>query len=195
MRNPHYTSLRSSRSTSVSAVAASISSPRPTRMPCSRMAPANLASCPTKPNAAFIRGRSAGARRVRHQLGERRVDGLAEIVFVLQQAAQRDAHYLRVEPVLAQTQQCLRPVDRLRDARELPQVAPAQGLDEARDRTREALVQPGHLAAQDAQLLLEARVLDVEVQAASPQRVADLPRAVRREHDVRDVRRRDGAEL
>src|SRR5262249_11492799 len=162
MRNPRCTSPRSSRSTSVSAVAASISSPSPTRMPCSRIAAANFASCATRPDATFIRGSSAGARRVRHQLGERRVAGLPEIVLVLQQAAQRDAHHLGVEPVLTKTQQRLRPIDRLCDARELPQVAPAQGLNEARDRAREALVEPGHLAAQNAKLLLEARVLDVK---------------------------------
>ena len=100
---------------------------------------------------------------MRHQLGQRRVPGLPEIVCILQQTAERDAHHLGVEAILAQTRQRLCPVDRFRDARELPQVPPAQGLNEARNRTRKALVKPGHLAVQDAQLLLEARVLDVEI--------------------------------
>ena len=42
---------------------------------------------------------------------------------------------------------------------------------------------------------LQGRVLDVEVEAPAAQRVADLARAVRRQHGVRHVRGGDGAEL
>ncbi len=81
-----------------------------------------------------------------------------------------------------QAHQCLRPIERLGDAGQLAQLPGAQLLHEARDGPGELLVQSGHLAVQDAQLLFEAGVFDVQIQAAPPQRVADLARAVRSEH-------------
>ena len=129
------------------------------------------------------------------ELGDRRLAGDPDVVLVLEQAPERDPHELRLEPVAAEPCERLRPVDRLGDARELAQIALAQRLHEARDRAREVLVEAGHLRVQDGELLLEAGMLDVEIEAAPAERVADLARPVRGEDDVRHVRRLDRPEL
>ena len=133
---------------------------------------------------------------LRDELGDRRLAGRPEVVPVLQQATERDAATIsRFEPVAVEAHERLRPVDRLGHARELEQVAPRSACTKraiARARRSSA---PGTLRAQDADLLLEAGMLDVEVQAAAPERVADLARAVRGQDDVRRVLRPDRAEL
>src|SRR6267154_1007603 len=181
MRRARCTSSRSSRSTRLSAAAASISSVRPTRTPQLLKAPANLASWATTPCAPLTA--SLLFQRVSQQPGHGLFPGRLDVVLVLEQAAERRAHGFGVERAAVQAHQRLRPVERLGDAGQLAQLPGAQPLHEARDRLGELLVHSGHLAAQDAKLFLEAGMLDIQIQAAPPQRVADLARAVRSEHD------------
>src|SRR5262249_52767231 len=189
MRKPRRTSARSSASTSGGAAAAPISSLKPTRIPCARIAPANLARCSVTP---LMRESVGGAR---DELADHLVAGFAQVVIVLEQAAHGDAHDLAVEPILVQTHQGLRPIDRFRHTGELVQIALAKLLHEARDGSGEALVQVGHPVEENANLLVQARVLDVKVEAAPAQGITDVAGAVRREHDVRHVLGLDRSQL
>ena len=76
----------------MSAAAASISSAIPTRMPCARSAPAKPASA-----AATLKARSIRAGGS-NKLGDRRLAGDADVLLVLEQAPERDAGKLRLEP-------------------------------------------------------------------------------------------------
>src|SRR5882672_3713604 len=120
---------------------------------------------------------------VRQQLGELLLARRLDVLLVLEQAAERSARGFGVEGIAVQPYERLRPVERLGHPGELAQRLAAQLLHEARDRRGELLAHRGHLAAQDAQLLLEPGMLDVEIQAAPAQRVADLARAVGRSEE------------
>src|SRR5262249_26702179 len=137
MRRVRCTSARSNRSMSASAAVASISSERPTRKPRARSAPAKRASCATRPCAPLMA--SLSGRGVRQQLAEFLLARRLDVVLVLEEAAERRPHGLGVERVAVQAHQRLRPVERLRHARELTQRLPAQLLHEARERRGELL--------------------------------------------------------
>jgi hypothetical protein len=64
-----------------------------------------------------------------------------------------------------------------------------------RDLAGEARVDPRHLPLHDAELLLEARIVDPEVKAAPAQRIAQLTRAVRGQNHVGRVRGLDRPDL
>src|SRR5262245_40282210 len=193
MRRAWCTSARSNRSTRVSAVAASISSLRPARTPAPRNAPANRASRVTTPWAPSA-GSIAGCC-VLDKLAHRLFPDRFQVVLVLEQATERRAHRLGVERGSMEAHQGLRPVESLGDARKLAQLAAAQLLHESRDRAGKLIGRRRHLGAYDAQLLLDVRVLDVEIEAAPLQRVADAAGAVRRQHHEGRVLGADGAEL
>ena len=84
---------------------------------------------------------------------------------------------------------------RLGDSRQLEEVGGAQLLDEADDLPGEGFGQLGGAQAQDLQLAGGVRIADPVVEAAPLERVVDLARAVRGEHDDRRRRRAHGAHL
>src|SRR5262249_11855508 len=179
MRRLARTSRGSSRSTSKSALPASISSASRTRTPSRRSVPANRASV------------AGSMRSVRGVAREEIVDDLQprvrEVGFTFQEAPQRGAHDVGVETVATEAQERPGPVDGLRHARSLGKLACAQPLNEPGDRAREMLVEVRNLAPEDANLLVLVRVLDEKIQAAPAQRVADLARPVRGQHHVRNM--------
>src|SRR5262249_12033194 len=89
----------------------------------------------------------------------------------------------------------LRPVDRLGHARRLQETPASERLHEARDLLGEARPRLRDPRVDDPHLLLEAGVLDVEVETAAAERIADLAAAVGSQYDVRTVDRLDRAEL
>src|SRR4029077_15085494 len=58
-----------------------------------------------------------------------------------------------------------------------------------------ALVELRNLQRDDLRLLLRAGEVDIEMEAPADERLGELARPVRREHDGRSVARRDRAEL
>src|SRR5262249_40220077 len=130
---------------------------------------------------------------------------VGEVVPVLDQAAERLLDRRAIEetdPVSAvpavlymEPEEGLRPVDRLRHARRLGEPPAAEGLDDAGDLLGQAGGRSRHAGAEDADLLVERRVLYVEVEAAPAEGVADLAGAVRGEDDEGDVLGRDRPQL
>src|SRR5690348_975270 len=88
-----------------------------------------------------------------------------------------------------------RPVERLGHTRHLRESEPPERLHERGELRGEPLVHAGHLRAHDAQLLLERRVVDPEIETPPPQRLRQLTGAIRGEHHGRPPRGTDGAEL
>src|SRR5215467_11431446 len=68
-------------------------------------------------------------------------------------------------------------------------------LHKAADGESEMLVETGDLAAQDAHFLVQARVLDVKIKTAAPQRIADVSSTFRREHYIGYVLGLDRSQL
>src|SRR6185436_17379749 len=97
---------------------------------------------------------------------------------VLEQAPERLRDDLRLQGSLPKGEQRLRPIERLRHSRLLDQAPLAEDLQEAPDLAGQPLRRPRPARADDADFLLEARVLHVEVEAAPAQRVPQLARAV-----------------
>ena len=114
----------------------------------------------------------------------------ADVVLVLEQHARGVGDRLRVERDPIERDQRLGPVERLGDAGRLEQIHRAQPLHERDDLARERLRRLRALAPDDRELALRVRIVDPVVQAAALDRVVDLARAVRRDHDDR---RRCGA--
>ena len=77
----------------------------------------------------------------------------------------------------------------------LGQVRGPQAVDERDDLAREAGGRVRHAGRDDLELLGRRRVVDPVVQAAALERVVDLARPVRREHDARRLRGADRADL
>ncbi len=153
--------------------------------PARRSAPANLARWPTRSTAVILPERSRAS--LLDQRLELRAPDVVQVAAILQEASQGLRDRLDVEMLPVQANERLRPVDRLGGARCLQQPARAERLQEPGDLVGEGRARAGDPRPDDPDLLFEARVLDVEVEAAPPQRVADLPRAVGRQDDVRDV--------
>ena len=100
-----------------------------------------------------------------------------------------------VQMLRAEHDQGLRPVQRLADARRLAQVEAAQPLDRAHQLAGELLADLRRLQTHDLQLDVRPRVVELQVQAASLEGLAQLPRAVAREHDDRHRLRLDRPDL
>src|SRR5262249_21880198 len=175
MRRLARTSTGSMRSTSSNAFAASISSASRTPMLSRRSALANRASVAV--SMPLVRG--AGEEIADH-LGP----GFRDVGFGFEHTAERRSHHVGVQAIALQAQERPRPVDGLGHSGYLGQFAPPQLLHESRDHASEMLVQVRHLAAQYANLLFFVGMLDVEIQAAAAQRVADLARPIGSQHDV-----------
>src|SRR5262249_7757610 len=76
------------------------------------------------------------------------------------------------------------PVDRLGHTRRLQEPPSPQRLEKARNLLGEALPRFRDAGPDDPDLLLETRVLDVEIEAAPPERVPDLARTIRSQDHV-----------
>ena len=87
------------------------------------------------------------------------------------------------------------PVERFRHARGFVQIRLPQLLNERRHLLGQPRRSARHFGVDDPQLLLEARILDPEVQAAPFQRVVQLACSVRGDDDDRRNRGADRAEL
>ena len=71
----------------------------------------------------------------------------------------------------------------------------AQRLHEPRQLPGQAMVDAGHLALDDPHFLVEAREVDPQIKTAPAEGIGELAHAVRREDDVRRMRRLDRADL
>ena len=97
--------------------------------------------------------------------------------------------------VAVERQQRPRPGDRLPHAGQLVELLLAQPGDRRAHAVGDRLRHAGQAGADDLRLALARRVVDPVVQAAALERVVQLARAVRREHDQRALPCRDRAEL
>src|SRR5262249_59388086 len=110
--------------------------------------------------------------------GEVALREIPDVVVVLEDAAERARDDLRVQRVLVELDERLRPVDRLGHAGSLQETPSAERLDEARDLLGQARAGLGDPRVDDPDLLLEAGMLDVEVEIAAWGRVEDLAAAM-----------------
>ena len=149
-RSARRTSSRSRRSTSASASAASSSSRSPTATPCARRARPRRA----RRSGEVLHGAASPAPAPRARRPPSPSTRL-EVVPVLEQAAQRLRHDLRLERVLAQAHQRPRPVERLGHARRLHQLPRRAAPQEAAHLARQRARSPPARAADDAHLLLQ----------------------------------------
>ena len=117
------------------------------------------------------------------------------VVAVLEDRAERLGHRFGLEVVGVQRHQAHRPVERLGHAGRLGQPEPAHHLHEAGDLLGQQMVDAFDLGLDDADFLVEVRIVDPQVQAAPLERVGQLARAVRGQHHVRPMLGVDRAEL
>src|SRR6185312_15919724 len=117
------------------------------------------------------------------------------VLAVLEHRPEGRVHGLDVQALHPEQVQGREPVDCLGDPRRLLDVAVAHARDSVgdldRQRLRRALDPPAH----DLDLALGRRVRDAVIEAAALDRVVQVARAVRGQHDHRRVGRADGAEL
>ena len=114
---------------------------------------------------------------------------------VLDDDAHRPLEHRAVEVVGAEQQQGARPVDRLGDRGRLLEVELADHVDDLHQAPREPLVDLGRVQANDLHLALDLRVVEPQVEAAPLQRLGQLARVVRGQHDDRMGARLDHAQL
>src|ERR671921_2864213 len=169
-----YTSSRREASSSSRARVNSTSLSVPTRIP----APRRIR--PKATAASSIRGASA-TPHPGDEGGEPRVGGPLLVLAVLEDGADGCPDDRLVELLRSQSDERLRPVDGLGDAGGLVEVHRAELLDGGGDLAGEPVLGLGHAQAYDLDLPLEARVLDVEVEAAALEGVVHLAGAVRGE--------------
>src|SRR4051795_9784922 len=101
---------------------ASCSLPGPTSSPASRRMRPNVTSLRVTASPGLADGRSiSGAARFADQLAQAGVADSLDVLVVLQHRAEGGVHHSGVQLLLAEGEQRLRPVDRLRDARRLRQ--------------------------------------------------------------------------
>ena len=120
---------------------------------------------------------------------------LGDVGLVLQQDVQRVFGLLRVDVLDTEQHERARPVDGLADARRLLQVELTDAAHDACDLVGEVVGDLGDPSGDDELLALEVGVVDVEVEAATLQRLGQLAGVVRGEEHERDLLGRDGAEL
>ena len=155
------------------------------------------ASCRRRLNAPTSAGRSSWivSTFIAHELPEAgRADHLL-VLAVLEHRAERAVDRRLVERVDAEQVERGQPVDRLGDAGRLLHVALAHARDGRRHLDGQHLGRALHAPPDDLHLAPRVRVLDPVVQAAALDRVVQVARAVRGEHDDRRMRRADRADL
>src|SRR5262252_1002449 len=123
---------------------------------------------------------------LREDLVERALDAL-EVLLVLDQHRQGRLDDAGIELARVQDHERARPVERLRDRRELAEVHGADLLHRGDDGPGQLLRNLGHLQPNDLQLVGRRREIDEEVQAPALETVRELARVVRGEDDERDV--------
>src|ERR687894_2634838 len=169
-----YTSSRREASSSSRARVNSTSLSVPTRIP----APRRIRP---KATAASSIGGASATPHPGDEGGEPRVGGPLLVLAVLEDGADGCPDDRLVELLRPQGHERLRPVDGLGDAGGLVEVHRAELLDGGGDLAGEPLLGLGHAQAHDLDLPLEARVLDVEVEAAALEGVVHRAGAVRGE--------------
>src|SRR4051794_17217939 len=105
------------------------------------------------------------------------------------------AEGLLVDVLGAEQQQRARPVDRLRDRGRLLEVELADELHELDELARDLVVEVGRVQVHDLELVLQARVVEPEIQAAALERLGELARVVGGQQHDRLRARLDAAEL
>src|SRR6478672_4067895 len=112
-RSAWYTCSRSARSISASPRMASCSRPGPTSRPASRRIRPKVTSLRVTASPGFTPGLTSGSARFADQLAQAGVAHALDVLVVLQHRAQRGVNDARVQLLLAEGEQRLRPVDRL----------------------------------------------------------------------------------
>src|SRR5579872_3044403 len=165
------------------------------RGPASR--PASCSSLAKAARRGSRSDRTAGSSRTAGLLDQRGhlLAHPLQVLLVLQRRAERRVDKRGVDLRRAESGERARPVERLRDPRNLVQVHRPQALDERGDLAGQPVRGLRRAGAADLDLLLEVRVVDPVVEAAALQRVVNLARAVRRDDHERRLARLDGAQL
>ena len=160
-------------STAASARWAASSSPTPTRAPSARIVAASRPSW---------RGqRARPARQTPSSTSRSRTRSMSSRTFSATPSVSSRC-------VVAERQQRLRPGDRLAHARQLVQLLAAQAGNRGAHAPGDLVGHAGQARAHDLGLALGRGVVDPVVEAAALQRVVQLARAVRRDHDERAAR-------
>src|SRR5260221_12822365 len=137
----------------------------------------------------------AGRGELRLDLGEQAQRlaalDLPDVVLVFQQHAERVVDRVRGQRQHVELHQGLSPVDRLGDARQFEEIGRAQLLHEGDDLAAELFRRARRLDLEDLELALGVGIVDPVVETAPFQRVMDLARAVRGDHDDRRLLRLD----
>src|SRR5437868_12837712 len=107
-------------------------------------------------------------------VGRELLHGLGDVALVLQQDVHSARRRVGVDVLDAEQQQRARPVKRLGHRRRLLELELTDGANDASDLIREVLRDVGNLGEDDLLLALEIRVVDVEVQATTLQRLGEL---------------------
>src|SRR2546427_2522151 len=177
---------RSERPTSALAARASSASEGEMRISARRRSPMNSRIRSSIRFAVGAPSRPTLGRSLREDLVQRALHTL-EILLVLDQHRQRGLEELRVQLPGVEDHERARPVERLRDRRELAEVHRANLLDGGNDRPGQMLGDFRHLQADDLQLVGRRRKVDEQMQAPAFESVGELPGVVRRQDDERDV--------
>src|ERR671914_755233 len=155
-------------------------SPTPTRTPPARMEATRRVKRPVR------RAPSRASRTFEHPALAHVVD----VLLHLEHHAQR-----RVEIRVVEREQRLRPGDRLPHSRQLVELLAAQARYRIAHSLGDAVRHARQADVHYLRLALRRRVVDPVVEAASLERVVQLARAVRRDHDERGALRLDRAQL
>ena len=183
------------RSTAPRPSTASTIRPGPTSIPTSRSTRPKVTTCRTIAlpcTRPTVPPRSA---RLLDEAGEGLVANRLDVLAVLEHRAERLLDDLGVDLLAAERGERVRPVDRLRDAGRLREVEHAQPAHEGRGLGGELLRDAGHAQPHDLDLPLERGVADPVEERAPLERVVELARAVRGEHDRGLAPGADRAEL
>src|SRR5262249_31390376 len=160
-------------STAARALCAARSSSIPTRAPPARMAPTRSASFAVTLAPASRRLPAAASDTLQHPALSHPLDVLSHLERHAERLVQVDA---------GEGEQCLRPGDRLADARELVKLLGPQPGDGATDAPGYLIGHPWEPRVDDLGLALGGRVVDPVVEAATLERVVELTGAVGGDH-------------
>src|SRR4029077_3303389 len=156
---------------------ASSSSEVPTATPSARSSSPSSRMRAGRPSGAGKRsrtGRPSGDIGGRPELQPHSLGHHVHVGSVLDDHRHRLRERLRVDVLHAQQQQRARPVDRLGDRRRLLQVERAHHADHLAQPAGDRLAQVGRMQAHYLELVLEAWVVEPQVQAAALQRLRQL---------------------
>src|SRR5262245_61290955 len=135
------------------------------------------------------------AARLRHQGIDRATVEIFDVVTILQEAAERLGDDVGIEVRTMQADERLRPVDCFGNAGHLRETPAPDRQHETSDLARELFADARRLELKNPYLLLEAWMIDEEIQASSAECVADFPTPVGRKDHVRDVLGADRSKL